>query len=85
MPIYEFRCSQCGTQFEDLTLASSPVPRCPSCGSEVLEKLISPVGVSTPQSRERAVRGAKQRASKVRYEKEHEEHKRIHEHIHEEA
>jgi putative FmdB family regulatory protein len=33
MPIYEFRCEQCGAEFEELTEAGAEA-RCPVCGSE---------------------------------------------------
>ena len=84
MPIFEYECLKCRNRFEHLTLPSSSAPQCPSCRSEDLEKLISLFAVSSEQSRARALRGAKARARKVGYDKEHEEHKGIHEHIHDE-
>jgi putative FmdB family regulatory protein len=51
MPIYEYRCSGCGSRFEKiLPRSSSPAPPCPSCGAKKPEKLISApgsVGVAT--------------------------------------
>ena len=45
MPIYEYRCSDCGHRLEALQrLADSPMLVCPSCGKESLVKLISAVG-----------------------------------------
>lgn len=45
MPIYEYRCSDCGHRLEALQrLADSPLLVCPSCGKESLVKLISAVG-----------------------------------------
>jgi len=41
MPIYEYRCCDCGTTSEFLVLRGSEAPRCPSCSSENLEKLLS--------------------------------------------
>jgi putative FmdB family regulatory protein len=41
MPIYEFQCSGCGRQFEELILGSRPRPVCPDCGSDRCEKLLS--------------------------------------------
>ncbi len=45
MPIYEYRCSDCGHRLEALQrLADKPMVVCPSCGKESLTKLISAVG-----------------------------------------
>lgn len=48
MPIYEFRCRECGRKSAFLTLSvSSPLqPKCRKCGSVNLEKLVSRVAVS---------------------------------------
>lgn len=41
MPLYEYRCKQCGHQFEKIQSFSAPEEKvCPACGGEV-EKLIS--------------------------------------------
>jgi putative FmdB family regulatory protein len=43
MPIYEFKCNQCGTVFESLCFRSSGEDRgsCPSCGADDSEKVMS--------------------------------------------
>lgn len=41
MPIYEYRCADCGEKTEVLIGANSAAPRCPQCGSPLLEKLFS--------------------------------------------
>jgi len=43
MPIYEFRCIECGKIAESLirTSLEKEVPACPECGSTRLERLIS--------------------------------------------
>lgn len=46
MPIYEFKCNNCEHKFEGLFITSEEKAsinkfRCPSCGSEDKEKLIS--------------------------------------------
>jgi putative FmdB family regulatory protein len=41
MPIYEFRCQNCGKIFEYLVRDSSRTTCCPDCGSDGVEKLIS--------------------------------------------
>lgn len=40
MPIYEYRCSSCGTEFEKLVRASD-TPDCPSCHGRELDKKLS--------------------------------------------
>ncbi len=32
MPIYEYRCEDCGHDFETLVRSAHDVPHCPSCG-----------------------------------------------------
>jgi len=45
MPIYEYRCSDCGHRLEALQrLADQPLLVCPACGKESLTKLMSAVG-----------------------------------------
>jgi putative FmdB family regulatory protein len=43
MPIYEYRCRDCGKRYSVLTLRVSeqPRPRCSKCGSEAAERLLS--------------------------------------------
>lgn len=43
MPIYEFKCKNCGNTFEYLCLRSDDENHatCPSCGKEKSEKLMS--------------------------------------------
>jgi len=43
MPIYEYACKSCGSEFETLVRSSS-VPDCPSCHSTELEKKLSVPG-----------------------------------------
>ncbi|MGQ9568352.1 MAG: FmdB family zinc ribbon protein [Anaerolineae bacterium] len=43
MPIYEYRCDQCGAEFQELrpmTQADAPV-RCPRCGGDKAHRLLS--------------------------------------------
>lgn len=45
MPIYEYQCNACGQQFELLQKLSDPViKKCPECGKNKLEKLVSASG-----------------------------------------
>lgn len=42
MPIYEYRCRDCGAELEKLQKLNDPVLReCPECGHESLVKLVS--------------------------------------------
>jgi putative FmdB family regulatory protein len=47
MPIFEYRCGACGTEFETLLRASSPPPVCPDCHSSRLEKKLSGFAVAS--------------------------------------
>lgn len=40
MPIYEYTCAQCHSDFE-LLVRTSTVPECPNCHSTALEKKLS--------------------------------------------
>ena len=82
MPIFEYRCSACGDEFEHLVLHSSPVPGCPSCGSEDIEKMMSISSVSTEQIRSRATRDIRARNRALRKDHDHEEVKRMESHAH---
>ncbi len=45
MPIYEYRCNQCGEAFEKMVRFSEAdrVPACPNCESEDTRKAISTI------------------------------------------
>jgi putative FmdB family regulatory protein len=45
MPIFEYRCRRCGTESASFLSGSTPRPRCPSCGSRRLKRLISTISV----------------------------------------
>ncbi len=45
MPVYEYQCSKCETEFEEyLPTSTAPAPPCPSCSSEEVERLYSSFG-----------------------------------------
>ena len=45
MPIYEYRCAECGFQEEHLQKVSEPpLTVCPSCGKDAFRKLVSAAG-----------------------------------------
>ena len=42
MPIYEYKCSNCGHQFEKIQkFSDDPLKKCPKCNKNALNKLIS--------------------------------------------
>jgi putative FmdB family regulatory protein len=46
MPIYEYRCSECGFQKEYLQKVSdAPLKDCPECGKPAFNKLLSAAGI----------------------------------------
>jgi putative FmdB family regulatory protein len=51
MPIYDYRCAACGTEFERLVRSDTEVS-CPGCNSRKLERLMSltarPAGSTAP-------------------------------------
>jgi putative FmdB family regulatory protein len=46
MPIFEYRCKKCGSQFEALVMNQRETVICESCGSKKLERLMSGFAVS---------------------------------------
>lgn len=46
MPIYTYRCENCGVQFDrQQSFKDQPLTTCPECSTTSLRKVISPVGV----------------------------------------
>ena len=46
MPIYTYRCTNCGVQFEQQQkFEDSPLTRCPECSKKTLRKIYQPVGI----------------------------------------
>lgn len=43
MPIFEYKCSDCNEEFEELVFDRDECPACPKCGSENTGKLMSAV------------------------------------------
>ncbi len=41
MPIFEYRCEKCEEDFEELVLSANSKVKCPSCGSDEVEKQFS--------------------------------------------
>jgi putative FmdB family regulatory protein len=46
MPVYTYRCSNCGVQFEkQQSFSDQSLLRCPECGRRALKKIYLPVGI----------------------------------------
>jgi putative FmdB family regulatory protein len=46
MPVYTYRCENCGVRFERLQGYNEPVlTRCPECNKKTLRKVYTPVGI----------------------------------------
>ena len=45
MPIYEYRCDECGHQEDHLQkIAEKPLSKCPACGKKAYKKMLSAAG-----------------------------------------
>jgi len=41
MPTYEYRCSECGYEFEEFqSITAKPIRKCPACGKNKVDRLI---------------------------------------------
>ena len=58
MPLYEYKCSGCGHQFELLILKASQPVACPSCAGESVERLVSTFAASSDASRQSSTASA---------------------------
>ena len=46
MPVYTYRCENCGVQFDrHQKFEDAPLTRCPECNKKALKKVIAPVGI----------------------------------------
>jgi putative FmdB family regulatory protein len=70
VPIYEYECQACGTQFEQL-IRTGDTPACPSCSGVDLNRLLSHPAVSSEHTRQLHFNRARQSARKVQRDKDH--------------
>ena len=82
MPLYDYDCRTCGHEFEVLIRPGSETPKCTSCGSEELERLLSGFAVSSEQTRANNIAAGRkfyakdrkdQAMAQLEYEKHHRE------------
>jgi len=46
MPVYSYRCDNCGVRFErHQHFSDPPLTRCPECKKNALRKIFTPVGI----------------------------------------
>ena len=71
MPLFEYKCATCQSQFE-LLIRGADVPTCPNCQSTSLDKVLSSFGVTSAdtQWRHRQALGADQRRKSETVQKE---------------
>jgi len=81
MPIYEYECRGCGHRFEYLQRSNSPAAECPACHKLELKQMISLSAMSSEGTRQANLSGAHKRAAAGRHEKQHAEHKNLHQHF----
>jgi putative FmdB family regulatory protein len=81
MPVFEYKCRQCGHQFEYLVLHSSPAAECPACHKQDLEQQISLCAVNSEARRQANLSAAHAKAAGVRNEKQLQHHSDLHDHF----
>ena len=67
MPIYDFKCLDCGQIFEALVLKSEP--ECPGCQGRKLEQLISTFSVDSETTRHNNVLDGRRANAKAHRDK----------------
>ena len=60
VPLYDFRCRQCGQEFEALVRGADPVA-CPGCHGSDVERLLSTFALSTDDRRQAAALDSRRR------------------------
>jgi putative FmdB family regulatory protein len=70
MPIYEYECRDCGSQFEALVRNGS-LPACPGCRGQQLDRLLSLFAVSSEGTRTQALKDGRARGARVKRDQDH--------------
>ena len=75
MPLFDYRCSACGHQFEALVLKGKEPEECAACGARGLERLLSLPAVKSESTHARAMAAAKRRDTAQAKDQAHEQRK----------
>ena len=81
MPIYEYACRDCGTQFEYLVLRNTPPAECPSCKKQNLEQLVTMFAASTDSTKAANHSVAARKAQAGYQERQRADHQHLHDHF----
>jgi putative FmdB family regulatory protein len=82
MPLFDFRCRECGCEFEALVRPTDAETRsCPDCGSRDLERLLSTFAVSSEEKTRAAADVKRRKAAKVARRDEAAERREIEAHL----
>lgn len=68
MPLFDFRCRACDTQFESLVRPASygdPPTTCPNCHTQDLERLLASFAVSSAEKTRAAAAAKNARAASI--------------------
>ena len=79
MPLYDFKCLECGESFEALVRGANAVA-CPECHSQRLEQLLSMFSVNSAATRQANLQGARQKNARTQRDKAIADHEEIHHH-----
>ena len=84
MPIFEYRCSSCGEEFE-LLVRGADAAACPGCGGADLERLLTSFAVSSAERSQRVLASAREayRRSSGRKDRLHHEAEEVRQHLQE--
>lgn len=75
MPIYDYRCADCGTQFESLVMRGREPTACPSCASSAIARQVSLPAITSEATRGLAMQAARRRDVAQAKDKAHEQRK----------
>jgi putative FmdB family regulatory protein len=69
MPLYDYKCRNCGNEFEVLIRPGADTPTCAECKSQDLERLLTSFAVSTDSMRDANIQKARKAGEKTRRDK----------------